>query len=940
MKVIPALVFGAATLCTAAAAPDGPIWLPTGQSVTPQAAPGSVIQPLSADLPVVGKQLVGGGVTTAISPDGASLFVLTAGFNVWRGPDGKRVPDASTEHLFVYNITDQLTLRQDIHVPNSYGGMAIAPDGKTIFIAGGVDDNVHTFHADGSGQWAESGPPIGLGHASGNGLIRGNPDLLKPMAAGIALTPDGKRLLVANYENDSVSVIDIAQGRRVQDLDLRPGKIDPKRSSLPGGEFPYWIVTAPNGQAYVSSVRDREVVVLSLDGEVRLAARVKIQGNPNRMILNADGSRLYVSADNSDRVFEIDTKSNKILDVIAVGAPLGWGANARLPGASPNSLALSPDQKTLFVTEGGINAVGVVDLTNKPVLIGLIPTAWQPNDVSVRRDGRALYVVNGKSPAGPNPLNCMHVKHDSPGCDATRQLHAGNQYVWQVTTGGIAAIPIPDRDTLKRLTAVAADNNGFKEVSTGEETALMAEIHKRVRHVIYIVRENRTYDQILGDLPGTDGDPSLVQFGPSMTPNQHALAQEFVALDAFFDSGEASGDGWNWSTAARTTDVTEKEMPVNYAGRGLTYDFEGSTRDINVALDHKARVAANPLTDPDSDLLPGSANQAAPDGPDGEREEGYLWNAVMRAHESIRNYGFFVDLTRYAPSVPAKLLIGLDHDPAALKLRVAYTTKKELASVTDPYFRGFDNQFADYWRYQEWNREFTDYENKNALPRFETVRFMHDHTGDFATAADGVNTPETQVADNDYAVGLLIDRVAHSRFATDTLIFVIEDDAQDGPDHVDAHRSVAFIAGPYVKQGVAISDRYTTVNFLKTIEVILGLKPLNFHDANAKPMANVFDLDRRAWTYRARVPDMLRSTSLPLPAQQGATVVKPKHDSAYWAAKTATFDFSSEDRLDPAAYDRILWAGTNGDSPYPVSRDGRNRRAEAHATGRNSGGTP
>jgi hypothetical protein len=193
-----------------------------------------------------------------------------------------------------------------------------------------------------------------------------------------------------------------------------------------------------------------------------------------------------------------------------------------------------------------------------------------------------------------------------------------------------------------------------------------------------------------------------------------------------------------------------------------------------------------------------------------------------------------------------------------------------------------------------------------------------------------VNTPETQVADNDYAVGLLIERVAHSRFARNTLIFVVEDDAQDGPDHVDAHRSVAFVAGPYVKHGAVVSDRFTTVNLIKTMEAVLGLKPMNFHDANAKPMASVFDLSQRDWTYRARVPDMLRSTSLPLPPQQGATLVKPRHDAAYWAAKTASFDFSAEDRLDAGAYNQLLWTGTNGDVPYPAGRDGLNRRNRQH----------
>jgi hypothetical protein len=277
--------------------------------------------------------------------------------------------------------------------------------------------------------------------------------------------------------------------------------------------------------------------------------------------------------------------------------------------------------------------------------------------------------------------------------------------------------------------------------------------------------------------------------------------------------------------------------------------------------------------------------------------------------------------------MPPNARVPLEHDPAAKKLVVSFPANKVLAPITDLYFRGFDNAFADYWRYQEWAREFAGFEKSGHLPQLETVRFMHDHTGDFATAADGVNTPETQVADNDYAVGLLVERVAHSPYAKDTLIFVIEDDAQDGPDHVDAHRSVAFIAGPFVKHGVVISDHYTTVNLMRTMEVILGLPPLNFHDANARPMANVFDLKQASWTYQARVPDMLRSTQLPLPAQHGAmNSARPRHGVTYWAERTRGFDFSAEDRLNAGAYNRVLWTGTMGDKPYPARRDGRNRR--------------
>jgi DNA-binding beta-propeller fold protein YncE len=249
-------------------------------------------------------------------------------------------------------------------------------------------------------------------------------------------------------------------------------------------------------------------------------------------------------------------------------------------------------------------------------------------------------------------------------------------------------------------------------------------------------------------------------------------------------------------------------------------------------------------------------------------------------------------------------------------------------NLTDPYFRGFDNKMPDLYRYREWNREFSAYEKNGRLPAFEMVRFMHDHTGDFKDAIDGVNTPDTQVADNDYAVGLLVERVAHSKFANSTLIFVIEDDAQDGPDHVDAHRSIAFVAGPYVKQHAVVSDRYTTVNVIRTMEEVLGLKPLNFHDGNARPMTTVFDLKRATWSYNAKVPAMLRSTQLPLRPAKRADAVPPRplHDAAWWTKATGGFDFSAEDRLKTADYNAVLWKGTMGTKPYPKVRDGRNRR--------------
>jgi DNA-binding beta-propeller fold protein YncE len=247
--------------------------------------------------------------------------------------------------------------------------------------------------------------------------------------------------------------------------------------------------------------------------------------------------------------------------------------------------------------------------------------------------------------------------------------------------------------------------------------------------------------------------------------------------------------------------------------------------------------------------------------------------------------------------------------------------------VTDPYFRGFDQRFPDYWRFKEWEREFDDYVAHNNLPSLELVRLPHDHLGLFDEAVDGVNTVETEIADNDYALGLLVEKVAQSKYARDTLIFIIEDDAQNGPDHVDAHRSLALIAGPYVKQRAVISKRFNTVTLLRTMEEVLGIKPLGLNDALQPPMSEVFSTQQATWNYKARVPAILRSTKLPLPAaaaKEAPGATESSHDAAYWAEKTKDFDFSAEDKLDSEGFNMVLWKGLKGDSqPYPLERDGR-----------------
>ncbi|MGB6874424.1 MAG: bifunctional YncE family protein/alkaline phosphatase family protein [Candidatus Acidiferrales bacterium] len=918
--------------------------LPTGMTITPMAAQGSFYVPLNPGLADFPDYVAGQPVTTATSPDCATLLVLTSGYNVMNDASGRRIKRDSNEYVFVFDISqaDKPKKTQAIQVPNTFDGIAWNPNGQEFYVAGGVDDNVHVFAKSG-GEWAEAGTAIALGHKSGLGID------VKPEAAGIGVTADGKQLLVANFENDSVSVVDVAARQKTAELDLRPGKSDTKKTGVAGGEFPFWVVTKGNDTAYVSSPRDRQIVVLDISGEPKVKERVKVPGEPGKMILDREQRYLYAALATDDEVFEFDTAADKAFGMVSTTAPEATLLNSgRLMGSNPNSLALSPDERTLYVTNGGANSIAVIEqvpsefLGKGPFVIsgqpprgginrGLIPTGWYPSSVSVSADGKMLYVLDTKSVPGPNPGGCRNTTSIAKG--ALDNCYAQNEYILQLNKGGFEAIPTPGADDLAQLTKQVAENDHYEsDAQRAGNEKTMAFLQQHIKHVIYIIKENRTYDQVLGDLQEGNGDPKLAVLGRAISPNHHQIAEKFVDLDNFDCSGDVSGEGWNWSTAARASDVVENTYPVQYADRGLTYDYEGEDRNINVGIaSPKARRKDNPTTPDDDDLLPGTNDVDAPDGPGGDAGTGYLWDAAMRAKLSLRNYGFFLEGDRYfgKPGTPG--LIPVIREPYKTKTRVAFPDKAALMKVTDPYFRGFDLKLPDYWRYMEWKREFQGYVASGKMPNLEFMRLMRDHFGDFADAIDGTGTVEAEMGDDDYAIGKVIEDVAHSPFADSTIICIVEDDAQNGPDHVDAHRSVALIAGAYVKQGRVVSTHYTTVNMLRTIEDVLGMKPMGINDAVAEPMADLFTTEEKPWTYTAIVPEVLRSTQLPIAngadAAAKSAIAKPRHDAAYWAEKTKGMDFSVEDRIDSAKFNRILWEGLAGENvPYPVVRNGRDLR--------------
>jgi YVTN family beta-propeller protein len=885
---------------------------PSGIRLTPTAAAGASFSRLNPGLRDFPGFTAGQAVTTVTSPDGKTLLILTSGYNRMFNRAGEAIPRDSEEYVFVYDIRHgRPERRQVLRVPNTYMGIAFAPDGGHFYVSGGVDDDVHVFARRG-GVWSEdTAALIRLGHHAGKGLE------VKPEVAGLALSADGRRLVVANFYNDSVSIVPLSGGLpkgAPVELSLQPG------GGRSGGTYPYWVAIEGDRTAYVSSMRDREIDVIDLERPApAVVTRIPVKGNPNRMVPNRAGSRLYVASDNADVVSVIDTASDRVLGFVRTIAPPSLMApGAYFHGVDPNSLALSPDESRLYVTNGGENAVAILSLrAGAPRVIGLVPTGYWPNSVSVSADGRTLYIVNGKSIPGPNTRYCA-----DDGYNAARDAHcsAPNQYILQLSKAGFLTLPTPAAHDLAELTRTVAANDHLYVRENALDQRLMSALHPLIKHIIYVVRENRTYDQLLGDLPVGNGDPRLAEFGRLITPNAHALALNFVTLDNFYDTGEVSGNGWPWSTAAMESDEGSKGVPVNYANRGLSYDWEGTNRNVDVAIGSlAARRKEEPGYPNAPNLLPGSADVAAPDGPEGEYQRGYIWDAALRAGLRVRNYGFMLDLAPYDNPIHSTPLIPL---PYASRTRVAFAANRQLAPVTDPYFRGFDTRFPDYYREAEWQREFERYVAHGSLPALSLVRLMRDHLGDFAKSIDGLNTPEAQVADNDYAVGRLVEAVAQSPYAGSTLIIVIEDDAQDGADHVDAHRSVCFLAGPYLKHHAVVSERYSTINVLATIEDILGIGHLSIYDAYQRPMSAVFDLGRKHWTYRAIEPAPFAAAFTGGPQPPDPAAFHFKRTAAYWAKVTRGMHYGQEDENPAPLIERIYWDGLNPGVPYPSVRSG------------------
>jgi YVTN family beta-propeller protein len=964
--LVPALLIGVCTMHaqtnTLIDGNDGVLPTPPGLFVTPTAPlTEAKQQPLNPGLANYPDYIAGEAVKAVVSPDGKILAILTAGFNSLykayvAGSPATVDTAASTQFIFLYDVSGNNqkspVLVQVIQQLNSHVGLVWAPNSQTLWATGGCDDAVYAYSSSKKGSSFVQSAKISLGHAP-NGCLSNKANQtglglgVEPNAAGLAISNDGKTLVVANNYNDSISVIDTASATVRYEYDLRPFSTSGAMAGTKGGTFPYSVVLTGT-TAYVGCDRDRELVVVNIGATAgSFVARIQLDGNPNGMTLDAKGQALYVAQDNQDQVAVINTATNTVIHKIDTRGPAYLGLPAGTTGASPTAVTINGD--TLYAVNAGSNSIAVIPLKGAAALTttGLIPTAYDPTDIAFSNNGQYMYIVNGKSDQGPNPGygygNLAAIQFLTfPGGNAAEsaKLTANNEYQFQLEHATLVSAKVPDAGDLAGLTSQVAANNAYSVTPPASDGEVMSFLRSKIKHIIYVVKENRTFDQILGDLGnGSNGDPTLALFGKLVTPSFHSMAQNFVTLDNFMDPGDGSMDGWSWSMRGRVTNTETITQQENYArvNRGLSYEGEGQNRNIPSNLNTVA--ARNFFFDPTglttpystntaslkggtANILAGDGDHAATDGPTGY-QQGYIFNAVLNAGGTIRNYGWMANtpgsIGTIASPIKDPFTAGVIQTTAANQ--VIYQN-----GLYDPYFRAYDQAYPDYWRFNEWNREFQQFVANGNLPTLEMIRGLsHDHTGSFAQALGGVNTPELQQADNDYAVGLLVQAVANSPYANNTLIFVIEDDSQDGADHVDSHRATTYVVGPYVKKNTVVSTRYSQPSVLRTIEDILGTEHLNLNTYYTRPMADVFDITSSgSWTFTALASTLLKNTTLGLP--QGVQFakgsnLKPTHNAKYWAAKTRGFDFSGEDRVPADLYNKILWEGLKGTpAPVPHSR--------------------
>lgn len=758
-----------------------------------------------------------------LSPAGKMLPLGDLPLNIAVSPSGKLLAvtnnGQSTQSIQLIDSKEMRTL-DSVTIRKSWYGLTFSKDGKYLYASGGNDNWIIRYEVRNNKL------------EPSDTIVLGKPWPEKISIAGIAVDNDRQLLYTVTKENNSLYVFDLKK-RKIQN-----------QISL-GGEGYACLLSNDGKMLFISCWGCDKVILYDTRSHV-VTGWVPVGDNPNDICITQNGKFLFVSNANDNSVSVISLEQKKVIEVLN---------SALYPdspsGSTANSLALSTDEKTLYIANADNNSLAVFDVSNpgKSFSKGFIPTGWYPT--CVRVVGNTIFVANGKglsskaNPYGPNPMSYKER------VERHKDLNINNrkvQYIGGLFTGTLQAITTPDKKKLGVYSQAVYQNVPYKKenemVSTGEEgNPIPTTVGEKspIKYVFYIIKENRTYDQVLGDIPKGNGDTSLVLFGKDVTPNQHALVEQFVLLDNFYVDGEVSADGHNWTMGAYATDYLEKNWPTSYGGRGGFYPGEAEREIANSKV--------------------------------------FLWDYCKKYGISYRSYGEFIS-NNFTPNLPV------------LKDHFCYG------------YTGFKLSIRDTSRFYLWKYDFDSLITIGMVPQFNSIRFANDHTEGLKI---GRPTPKAHVADNDLAVGMFVEYLSHSSIWNESLILIVEDDAQNGPDHVDAHRTTAYIAGGFVKQGFVDHTMYSTSSALRTIELILGLPPMSQYDAAAEPMWRCFNKT-------AGHP--------PFNALNNLVNLNLKNkDENKLSHLSSTFDFSKEDRIPDDQFNRVIWAAIRGmDSlcPAPV----------------------
>jgi YVTN family beta-propeller protein len=780
-----------------------------------------------------------------VSPAGEQIAVTDLPLNLLALPDNRHVLVATSGYnaheLSLIDLDRKLVVDRQA-VKESWFGLAASPEFDRVWWSGAGANVVQPYLLAENKLTRQGSEP----KKDGTG---GRPRAKTHFRSGLAVDRQRKVLYSLDIDYGTIAALDHESLKEVK--------------SAPVGTRPYDVAIARQGnQLFVSDWAGRAVCVLD-PADLRTTARIAVGEHPNQLAVHPRDDRLFVACASSDCVSVIDTRRGIVTETIHTAL------FPRAPeGSTPDALAISPDGNSLFVANADNNCVAVIDIASpsRSGVKGFIPTGWYPTAVAVTPDGKRLVIGVGKgNQTKANPINVDTARDKASPDPVARRRMLPFPYIGTTLSGSLSIVPVPDEKTLARYTEAVYRNCPYSDklltdAPHSEKTAIPTKVGdpSPIKHILYIIKENRTYDQVFGDLTRGNGDPALVMFGRDVTPNHHKLAEEFVLLDNLYCNGHVSADGHPWSTMAYNTDYIARNWALTYSGRAGIDD------------DERGDLANAP--------------------------SGYLWDACARAGLSYRSYGEYGRRVSQAD--------GSFRMEGAVPGLVGHMAPEFGVSRT-PGRRVRDTDNAE-----NFIKEFQEFEKNGTLPRLMIMSLGEDHT---TGTRPGTFTPQACVASNDLALGRIIEAISHSKSWPQTAIFVIEDDAQNGPDHVDAHRTVGLVISPYTKRKALDSSQYNTVSMIRTIELILGLPPLSQYDAAARPMFASFTdkADLASYTHEPARID-LNAVNAPI---------------AYGAERSMKMDFDEYDRVDDFELNEILWRVIKGiNAPVPPAA----RRAIAY----------